>query len=69
MGSKIIYEIKNLTHSYGKGPQTLDIDYLKICEGSVTGLVGPNGSGKSTLLRILAFIKTYTIVSLTYKKR
>lgn len=48
MGSKIIYEIKNLTHSYGKGPQTLDIDYLKICEGSVTGLVGPNGSGKST---------------------
>ena len=30
MGSKIIYEIKNLTHSYGKGPQTLDIDYLKM---------------------------------------
>jgi tungstate transport system ATP-binding protein len=68
MGSKIIYEIKNLTHSYGKGPQTLDIDYLKICEGSVTGLVGPNGSGKSTLLRILAFLEPYTGGSLSFEE-
>ena len=60
MDSKTMYEIKNLTHSYGKGPQTLDIDYLRINEGSVTGIVGPNGCGKSTLLKILAFLEPYT---------
>jgi len=59
MDPKIIYEVKKLTHSYGKGPQTLDIDYLRINEGSVTGIVGPNGSGKSTLLKILAFLEPY----------
>lgn len=60
METKIIYEIKNLTHSYGKGPQTINIDHLRIYEGSVTGIVGPNGSGKSTLLRVLAFLEPYT---------
>ncbi len=67
MGPRIIYEIRDLTHSYGKGPQTLDIDYLRICEGSVTGIVGPNGSGKSTLLRILAFLEPYTGGSLSFE--
>lgn len=66
MGSRIIYEIKNLTHSYGKGPQTLDIEYLRIAEGSVLGLVGPNGSGKSTLLKILAFLEPCTGGSLFF---
>lgn len=66
METKIIYEIKNLTHSYGKGPQTINIDCLRICEGSVTGIVGPNGSGKSTLLRILAFLEPYTGGSLFF---
>lgn len=60
MDPRIIYEIRNLTHSYGKGPQTINIDHLRICEGSVTGIVGPNGSGKSTLLRVLAFLEPYT---------
>lgn len=67
MEPKTIYEIINLTHSYGKGPQTLDIDCLKICEGSVTGIVGPNGSGKSTLLRILAFLEPHTGGSLLFE--
>lgn len=66
MDPRIIYEIKNLTHSYGKGPQTINIDYLRICEGSVTGIVGPNGSGKSTLLRVLAFLEPYTGGSLFF---
>ncbi|MDD4159707.1 MAG: energy-coupling factor ABC transporter ATP-binding protein [Synergistaceae bacterium] len=66
MDHRTIYEIKNMTHSYEKGPRTLDIDYLKICEGSVTGIVGPNGSGKSTLLRILAFLEPHTGGSLFF---
>lgn len=67
MEPKTLYEIRDLTHSYGKGPQTLEIDYLRICEGSVTGLVGPNGSGKSTLLRILAFLEPYTGGTLSFQ--
>lgn len=66
MDPKTIYEIKNLTHSYGNGPQTLDIDYLRINEGSVTGIVGPNGSGKSTLLKILAFLEPYVSGSFSF---
>ncbi len=67
MEPKTIYELKNLRHSYGKGPQTLDINYLRICEGSVTGIVGPNGSGKSTLLRILAFLEPFTGGTLSFE--
>ncbi len=66
MDPKTMYEIKNLTHSYGKGPQILDIDYLRINEGSVTGIVGPNGCGKSTLLKILALPEPYTGGSLSF---
>ena len=67
MEPRTVYEIRDLTHRYGKGPQTLAIDYLRICEGSVTGIVGPNGSGKSTLLRILAFLEPYTGGSLSFE--
>ena len=42
---KILYDIKNLSHSYEGGPVVLNIDTLQIEEGSVTGLIGPNGSG------------------------
>ncbi|NLD06226.1 MAG: energy-coupling factor ABC transporter ATP-binding protein [Synergistaceae bacterium] len=66
MDPRIIYEIKNLTHSYEKGPKTLDIDYLRINEGSVTGIVGPNGCGKSTLLKVLALLEPYTGGSLFF---
>lgn len=66
MDPKIIYEIKNLTHSYEKGSKTLDIDHLRIKEGSVTGIVGPNGSGKSTLLKVLALLEPYSGGSLSF---
>lgn len=52
-----LYDIKNLRHSYGGGPVTLDIPELSIKQGGVFGLIGPNGSGKSTLLKILAFLE------------
>lgn len=57
MTAKILYDIRNISHRYGNGPVTVDIEALQIEEGSVTGLVGPNGSGKSTLLKILAFLE------------
>lgn len=60
MQAENLYDIQNLTHRYGRGPATLDIDALRIEEGSVTGLVGPNGSGKSTLLKVLAFLEPPT---------
>jgi tungstate transport system ATP-binding protein len=55
MPEQNIYELRNLTHSYGKH-QSLDISHLDIPEGKVVGLTGPNGSGKSTLLKVLAFL-------------
>ncbi len=57
---KILYDIKNLSHSYEGGPVVLNIDTLQIEEGSVTGLIGPNGSGKSTLLKVLAFLEAHS---------
>jgi tungstate transport system ATP-binding protein len=53
---KNIYSLSSVTHSYGKH-RTLDIEFLDIPKGGVTGLTGPNGSGKSTLLKILAFLE------------
>ena len=58
--SQILYDIKNLSHSYEGGPVVLNIDTLQIEEGSVTGLIGPNGSGKSTLLKVLAFLEAHS---------
>ncbi|HYE81773.1 MAG TPA: ATP-binding cassette domain-containing protein [Clostridia bacterium] len=47
-----IFIIKNLTKVYGE-KKVLDIDELKLSEGSITGIIGPSGAGKSTLLYIL----------------
>lgn len=57
MTAKILYDIQNVEHRYAGGPVTVNIEALRIKEGSVTGLVGPNGSGKSTLLKILALLE------------
>lgn len=57
MPSKVLYDIRNITHKYDNDIVTVDIGSLEVNEGSVMGLVGPNGSGKSTLLKILAFLE------------
>ncbi|MBF0303322.1 MAG: ABC transporter ATP-binding protein [Desulfamplus sp.] len=49
-----IFELKNIQHIYNNR-KALDIKYLSISKGTITGLTGPNGSGKSTLLKLLAF--------------
>lgn len=45
--------IFNLKKNYGD-KNILNIDYLEIKKGKITGLIGPNGIGKSTLLSIIA---------------
>jgi ABC-type multidrug transport system ATPase subunit len=45
-------EYKNLSKKYGN-LQALNVDYLKIEQGSVSVFAGPNGSGKSTLMKII----------------
>ncbi len=52
--TRISYKLNHIQHYYGD-KKVLDIDSLKILQGSITGLTGPNGSGKSTLLKIMAF--------------
>lgn len=45
--------IKNLKKTYGE-KVVLDIPYLELEEGKITGITGPNGSGKSTLVNIIS---------------
>lgn len=56
---KPIYEIHDLSHSYG-GKTALTIEHLTISPASIVGLIGPNGSGKSTLLKLLGMIERPT---------
>ncbi len=62
----LAYHLKSICHFYGN-TEVLDIDELKIKQGSITGLIGPNGSGKSTLLKILAFAQRPTQGQIFYK--
>ncbi len=48
-----IYKIKNLTFSYQKGQEVLNIPELNIEEGKIYAVFGASGSGKTTLLKIL----------------
>jgi len=62
------YHLKDIRHYYGD-KKVLDIDRLKIENGSITGLIGPNGSGKSTLLKLLAFADKPSMGHILYKGR
>jgi phosphate transport system ATP-binding protein len=47
-----VFEIDELTVSYGGNPAVADIS-MEIPKGEITALIGPSGCGKSTLLRSL----------------
>ena len=59
MSDKILFEIKNLSKSFGKLDVLNDIS-TEIKEGEVVVIVGPSGSGKSTFLRSLNLLETPT---------
>lgn len=50
----MIYEVKNLTFSYGEEGKVLDNVSLSLNEGEVLCILGPNGAGKTTLLNCMA---------------
>jgi len=50
---KVIYEVKNVSKTYG-AVVALDGASLKLHAGEVVGLVGDNGAGKSTLVKVLS---------------
>ena len=47
-----MFEIKNLTKSYGRHRVVEDLTF-DVPDGTVTGFLGPNGSGKSTTMRCM----------------
>jgi len=53
MALKVIYEVKNVSKTYG-AVVALDGASLKLHAGEVVGLVGDNGAGKSTLVKVLS---------------
>ncbi len=65
MDNAFAYQLADIRHYYGD-KKVLDIDTLKIPNGSITGIIGPNGSGKSTLLKLLAFIQKPSSGQISY---
>lgn len=47
----------------------LDIDYLEIESGKITGITGPNGSGKTTLMNIIGGMDKYYQGNITYNDK
>jgi phosphate transport system ATP-binding protein len=48
----LVFEIRNLTASYGAAPAITDVG-MEIFENLVTAVIGPSGCGKSTFIRCL----------------
>ena len=59
MKRKKIFEVKNLSKSFGKLEVLKNINE-SIYEGEVVCIVGPSGSGKTTLLRCLNLLEKPT---------
>ena len=53
MSESVLYEVKNISKSYGS-VIALDNVSMKVRAGEVVGLVGDNGAGKSTLVKVLS---------------
>ncbi|NHN48175.1 ribosome biogenesis/translation initiation ATPase RLI [Halostella sp. JP-L12] len=51
--SETLVEYPDLSHSYGEGEFSLDVEGGEIRENEVLGIVGPNGIGKSTFAQLL----------------
>lgn len=51
--SDTVFEVKNLTYSYGDDRLALDNVSFTINKGETIALVGENGSGKSTLIKVI----------------
>ncbi len=53
MAAQPVFEVKNLSFSYGSGEPVLRDLSLTIPQGKITAVIGANGCGKSTLFRLL----------------
>ncbi|MGF6508179.1 ABC transporter ATP-binding protein [Paraburkholderia sp. 32] len=52
--------LRNVTKTYGEGPQVIQGIDLRIPDGQFTVFVGPSGCGKSTMLRMIAGLESVT---------
>jgi NitT/TauT family transport system ATP-binding protein len=55
-GTGSFIELNKVTHTYGRGPNTVHAlaeTTLKIAQGDFVALVGPSGCGKSTILKLV----------------
>jgi NitT/TauT family transport system ATP-binding protein len=55
-GTGSFIELDKVTHTYGRGPNTVHAlaeTTLKIAQGDFVALVGPSGCGKSTILKLV----------------
>src|SRR5690554_7206948 len=58
-----LVSIRNLTKSYRRGPETLEVLHgidLDIPQGDFVALMGPSGSGKTTLLNLIGGLDSPT---------
>ena len=71
MSENIIVRVENLTKSFSRGSEKIDVLEeltLEVESGEFLALMGPSGSGKTTLLNIIAGLDTPTSGTVTVGK-